>query len=652
MILQKLVLRNFKGIREFTFSPMGEDATIYGDNGTGKTTIMDSFVWLLTDKDSLNSANFGIKTLSDGVPVSNIDHEVEGVFDVDGREITLRKVFSEKWTKRRGSAQSDFSGHTTDYFVNGVPVKTKGYQEKISEIARPELFRLLTSPRFVNEEMKWDARRKLLIEVCGDVSDADVIATSAEFARIPQMLGDKKTVDEYRQEIAYRKTGINKELTAIPVRIDELSKSLPTEQLDPGPLSKEKSGIESRLAVLRNELSMIESGGAIGIKKKELLDLQNQIQEIEAAHKKEVEAVMAKRREASREAEEALTTAQNKAREISAGIKSVGIEINALTAAVEALRKKWHEENQKVFVPPEVAGTCPTCGQAIPESQIADTVSTAQAEFNRVKADILSNIQSSGKEHSEKLTAAKARETELLKALKDQNARVALSEEAYQKAKKALSEPAGLPAPAGLDILTEKANKIDSELGELAIGGHDAAAEVYAKIKEAEVSIDTINGKLAEIETAQKSKARIAELATQEKALAKEFEQLEADLHVLEEFTRAKCGMLTDHINSKFKITRWKLFSEQINGGLADCCTATVGGVPYGDLNNASRINCGIDIINALSEYHGVSLPLFIDNAESIVETLQTAGQMIRLVVSAEDKELRVESIAAGQKAA
>ena len=654
MRLKRLFLHNFKGIREFTFSPMGDDATIYGTNSTGKSTVADAFSWLIAGTDSLNATNFGIKTLADGVPVSNIDHEVEGIFDVDGREITLRKVFSEKWTKRRGSAQADFSGHTTEYFVNGVPVKLKGYQEKISEIARPELFRLLTSPRYVNEEMKWDQRRKLLIEVCGDVSDADVIATSAEFARIPKMLGDKKTVDEYRQEIAYRKTGINKELQAIPVRIDELTKTLPAGNHTPdtGKMVSEQVALQSRLSVLRNELSMIESGGAVGVKKKELLDLQNQIREIEAAHKKAVEAVMEKRRAAARDAEEALAASQKKALTISADIKTVDGEIKTLTAAVDDLRKRWMAESEKLFTPPEVAGTCPTCGQAIPESQIANTIKTAQAEFNRVKAGLLESIQISGKEHAEKLAAAKAKEAELIRALKEQNARAALAEEVHQKAKKALSEPDGLPVPAGLDILTEKANKIDAELGELAIGGHDAAAEVYAQIDAATVSIDTINKALAEIEAADKARARIAELAAQEKELAKEFEQLESDLHVLEEFTRAKCGMLTDHINSKFKITRWKLFSEQINGGLADCCTATVRGVPYGDLNNASRINAGLDCINALSSYHGVSLPVFVDNAESIVETLPTAGQMVRLVVSAEDKELRVESIAAGKKAA
>jgi DNA repair exonuclease SbcCD ATPase subunit len=654
MRLQKLVLKNFKGLRDFKFFPMGDDASIYGDNGTGKTTVMDAFVWLLTDKDSLNSANFGIKTLAGGAPISNIEHEVEGVFDVDGREITLRKVFSEKFTKKRGSAQADFTGHTTDYFVNGVPVKLKGFQEKIAEIARPELFRLLTSPRYVNEEMKWDQRRRLLIEVCGDVSDADVIATNpGEFARIPAWT-DKKTVDEYRQEIAYRKTGINKELTAIPVRIDELSKTLPAGDHvgDTNKLIADKAALESSLAVLRNELSMIESGGAVGIKKKEILDLQNQIQALEAAHKKAVEAVMDKRLAAEREAEGVAFTAKQKALGISSDIGQVDIEIKALTSAVEALRKKWHEENGKVFTPPEVSATCPTCGQSIPESQIEETIKTAQADFNRIKAGLLESIQRSGKEHSEKLSAVNAREAELIKSLKEQDARSTLAKEAHLKTIKALTEPAGIPEPGEIYSLKAKALRLDAELGELAIGGHDAAAEVYAQIEAATVSIDTINKALAEIETAGKTRERITELMADEKRLAGEYEQLEADLHILEEFTRAKCGMLTDRINSKFKITRWKLFEEQINGGLKDCCIATVGGVPYGDLNNAARINAGLDCINALSAYHGVSLPVFIDNAESIVETLQASGQMIRLVVSAADKTLRVVCHEAGQKAA
>ena len=266
MLLKRLVLSNFKGIKAFTFEPDGHDADIYGANATGKTSVADAFAWLLTDKDSLNSAQFGIKTIVNGQPVSNIEHTVEGVFDVDGKQITLKKVYMEKWTKRRGSAAADFSGHTTDFFVNGVPVKLKGYQEKISAIAPPELFRLLTSPRYVNEEMKWDARRRLLIDVCGDVSDADVIATDPDqFARILDMVSGK-TADEYRQEVEYKKKGINKELSAIPVRIDELSKSLATADHipDAGKMVEDKEQITSELSVLRNQLSMIESGGAVG----------------------------------------------------------------------------------------------------------------------------------------------------------------------------------------------------------------------------------------------------------------------------------------------------------------------------------------------------------------------------------------------------
>lgn len=651
MRLQKLTLKNFKGIRDFTFSPMGEDATIYGDNGTGKTTVMDGFVWLITDKDSLNAANFGIKTLAAGVPVSNIDHEVEGVFDVDGREITLKKVFREVWTKKRGSAQASFTGHETLYFVNDVPVKLKVFTEKITEIARPELFRLLTSPRYVNEEMRWEQRRRLLIEVCGDVSDGDVIATNTDFQKIAVMLGGKKSADEYRQEIAYRKTGINKELTAIPVRIDELEKTLPANDhiRDAAKLIDDKAALDSRLSVLRNELSMIESGGAVGIKKKELLEVQNQIQAIEVAHKKALEGVMDLRRDAARKTESALFESKKKEIVISSDIKAVDIEINALTAAVEALRKKWFEEHAKTFMPPENSETCPTCGQSLPESKIEETIKAAQAEFKRIKADLLENINVSGLQHSEKLITAKTKESELIKALKDQNYLVKLAEEAHAKAKRKITEPSGIETSGEHTALIEKAQALDSELGELAIGGHDAAAEVYAQIEAATVSIDTINQKLAEIETAGKTRTRINELMADEKRLAGEYEKLEADLHLLEEFTRAKCDMLTDRINAKFTITRWKLFEEQINSGIKDTCIAMHDGVPYQDLNNAMRIRVGADIVRTLQAHYGVHMPIWFDNKESIVGNIDMDCQVISLIVSEEDKELRVET--SGNKA-
>lgn len=652
MLLKKLTLRNFQGIRDFVFEPNGDDGTIYGSNATGKTTLFNSFTWLLTDKNSLNDSNFGIKTLAGGVPVGNIDHEVEGVFDV-GREITLRKVFREVWTKKRGSAQASFTGHETLYFVNDVPVKLKGFTEKIADIARPELFRLLTSPRYVNEEMKWEARRRLLIDICGDVSDGDVMATNPVFQKIAVMLGDKKSADEYRQEIAYRKQGINKELTAIPVRIDELSKTLPAgDQLpDAGKLIAEKAELDSRLSVLRNELSMIESGGAVGIKKNELLNVQNQIQALEIVAAKEAEKEAARLRGVAKYCEESLGNARDKEAKIKVNIDALAATITSNESQMVTLRAQWAEKNKETFVAPTVTCNCHVCG-ALPEHQVNFSTEKAEADFNQKKAEALKGIQVNGRQLADQTDTMKIQKLKLATDMQDARNLVEACQQDFENAQKAVVAPVSMEITPEHAALIEKVRAIDAELGELAIGGHDAAAEVYTKIDEAEKSLENVVGKLATINEADKTRTRINDLMAQEKTIAAEYERLESDLQLLEEFTRAKCSMLTTRINSKFQVTRWLLYENQINGGMKDCCIATVDGVPYGDLNNAARINCGIDIINALSEYHGISLPLFIDNAESIVETLPTNSQTIRLVVSAEDKFLRTVCHVTDRKAA
>src|SRR5690606_7377882 len=127
--LQRLKLRNFKGIREFTLEANGSDVTIYGDNGAGKTSLVDAFMWLLFDKDSQNRKDFQIKTLdADGEPIHNLEHEVEAALELDdGRQVTLRKVYKEKWTRKRGSAVAEFTGHTVDHYIDGVPTKQSDY---------------------------------------------------------------------------------------------------------------------------------------------------------------------------------------------------------------------------------------------------------------------------------------------------------------------------------------------------------------------------------------------------------------------------------------------------------------------------------------------------------------------------------------------
>ncbi|MHB1418871.1 MAG: hypothetical protein ACYCX4_04675, partial [Bacillota bacterium] len=251
---------------------------------SSEKTLLDSFLWLLFGKDSQNKKDFALKTLdAANNPIPGIDHDVEGVFKVNDRPLTLKKSYKEKHTKKRGSAMTEFTGHTTDHFIDGVPVSEKEYSDRIAGIIDENIFKLLTSPTYFNEQLHWQKRREILLQICGDVDDAEVIASDRSLAKLPDILNGRK-LDDHRKVIAAKRADINKELGKIPVRIDEATRSLPDisaihpdklqeDILELKAIKDEKQGILLQLqsggevARLRNQLSAINA---------DLQDLQNQ----------------------------------------------------------------------------------------------------------------------------------------------------------------------------------------------------------------------------------------------------------------------------------------------------------------------------------------------------------------------------------------
>src|SRR5690554_4334054 len=285
--LQKLTLKYFKGVRKFELSLNGRSAAVYGDNATGKTTLYDAFLWLLFDKDSFNRANFGIKTLDeDGQAINGLEHIVEAVLDVDGKPLTLKKVYYEKWTKTRGSSEKVFSGHTTDYFVDEVPVKKKEYTDKIAEMGEENIFRLLTDPRFFNEQLHWQDRRKMLLEVCGDISDLDVITSDKKLAKLSGILGNR-SIDDHKKVIAAKRKKINEQLEKIPVRIDEVQNSMPDiEGLDFGHIHDQIEETRALQDIHRKTISRIESGGEMAEKQKQIALIDTELMRLRTENDK------------------------------------------------------------------------------------------------------------------------------------------------------------------------------------------------------------------------------------------------------------------------------------------------------------------------------------------------------------------------------
>ncbi|WP_374717915.1 AAA family ATPase [Neobacillus sp.] len=646
--LISLSLRNFKGVKEFTLDARGENVRVFGDNATGKTTLFDAFIWLLFDKDSQNKKDFSIKTLDgSGKEIHGLEHEVEGTFLLNGKQLTLRKVYSEKWTKKRGSAQAEFTGHTTDYFIDGVPVKKKEYTDKVDSIVQEDIFKLLTSPSFFNEQLKWQERRKILLEICGDITDEEVIASEKSLAALPSIL-QGRTIENHRKVIAARRAEINKELEKIPVRIDEIQLNMPQlDGLDKAVLETEISRSNSEIDEKMTLISNIRNGNTISAKQKEIQEIEIELLNIKQQHEAGSKDELYKLKARIQEEESNLSILNSKLESLKNQKRFNDQNIQSIENRLEELRQEWHEINQQEFVHNDQC-ECPTCGQTLPEEKVTAAREKALAQFNLTKSKKLEDIQAKGKQGKEQKEQFISENEKLANEYEKLSNQIKEKQDLLNKLNNQLQIVESTIVdvtenPQYVGKLQEK-QRLQKEIEELRISANEAIQSIQLEIADLKTKRDQLQADLGKFAVVAQSEKRIEELTLQERELAAEFEKLEQELFLTEEFIRTKVNLLEKKINSRFKYARFKLFETQINGGLSEVCETLYNGVPYSSgLNNAARINVGLDIINTLSEHYGFKAPIFVDNAEAVTKLIDVDSQVISLVVSEKDKQLRIE---------
>lgn len=631
MKLLKLNLQNFKGIRNSEFDFGGIDATIYGDNATGKTTVFDSLCWLLFGKDSLDRADFEIKTLENGEPIHKVNHEVEAEFlNDDGNSFTLRRVYREKYSSPRGG-DTKLTGHTTDYFINEVPVKEKEYKQYINDVIAEDVFKLITNPLYFNEQYSWQNRRKLLLEISGDIKDEEVINSRSELTRLAELLNGR-TVDEQRKIVAAKKTAINKELDMIPVRIDEAlrnkvdiaaSESKLTTDIET--LNKSIDELESQKATIINGFSSTEKRSKIDEIGRQLKARQSEVLSIYNSEKQrkrgEYEALLTQLKIIESEHDRYTDRAYDLAKDIERESKRI-----------ETLQAEFDTFNAQKFN----KEACPTCGQPLPEDKQAEL----EAAFNSEKAAKLEEWQALI-ESAKKLKANYEEQREVLIVKAD-----GLTKEIEDKTKSyetKFKEYESYLEPNVEDDPDYKELKAELFLLELDEGEEADDKEVsrldeeISSVKEKRAALETELNKYTLNADIQK---RVIELENQQQKLAAEKNLLDETSFLIDEFVKAKVDMLEESINSHFEYARFKMFNVLVNGNIEECCETTYKGVPYRSMNNAARMNVGLDIINALTKFYNVTAPVFIDNAEAVTDFIKCNNQTIKLVVDADFKEL------------
>lgn len=643
LTIHSIALRNFKGIRELTVLTGGNDLSVFGDNAAGKTTIADSVCWLFWDKDSHGRKDFEVKTVDPrtGEPFHRLEHSVEIEIETpEGERVTLKRCYQEDWVKQRGAAKETFNGHKNLYWVNGVPTGTEQlFRAKINGLCAEELFRDLTDPFRFADGLTWQKRRAKLLEICGDVTDSDVIASNPELAPLPEILG-QHTVEDYRKIVASKRTEINKQVQAIPVRIDELNRVI--NALAPVEGVPDTGAILDKLSSLRDKRSSLLSGGGSAEATKRLREAESELLGIQNQALSDRQKALGDRVTTVQQRSSEFETAKRKCATAQGDIETLQSRLDRMESERQILLGQHREISLRELKSDD---SCPSCGQPLP----AEKVAAAKEKFNAKKASDLEANVAQGRALKQQMDGVRAGIVNAEEALEEAMGEADKTRQALASASEALesAQSGWTPNAEAVNAESEAVRKIDSIKAEIAAMAGSAATainEVNQEISEWEAKLAIAQKAVTEHEQREASGSRIKELEDEETRLQAEAERLEHHLYLTEQFVRAKVSLLTDRINSKFSMARFKLFNQLVNGALEECCEVMDDdGVPYGSLNHGSRVNLGLDIVNTLARHYGFAPPVIIDNAESVTSLLPTEGQQIRLVVSAADKTLRFE---------
>ena len=686
--LKRLTLVNFKGLRNVVVEFGDGVTTISGRNGTGKTTIADSFAWLLWGKDSEGNSDskFGIKTNdAEGNFIPDLEHGATGLFDVvdtetgEASSVELRRVYVEEWKTPKGSTERTLSGHHTDYFFNGVPLKKAEYDAKVAAIIPEDLFKVITDPYYFLT-LHWKAQREYLLTMAGKINDADVAATREEFAALLHRVTGK-TMEEYKKEISVRRGRIEAQLDKIPTRKDEATRNTPVAP-DYAALESEKAQIQEDIANI--DAAATSEAEANRVAYEQAAKIQAEINTKRDAQAKALqdakEAARAAAYETNRVADEAARDLAQIQRDEDSENKYYSREKSVITASIapaqrrkegyEAqvadLRKRWEAVNNEQFQEQQAptAGPliCPVFGHQCADPGAANrhqcdaaaalesfrkNQDTARAAFIANQTARLDKMDAEGQELN-RLIAAQDAEIKRLEAeavALDTKHNAAVQDYATKKATYNNTiaanprvstdpqiDPQTLPTWVALQKEIDQLNARRAAV--TAPTTQDAAAERQLSRATLRALLSEIDQKLGLRATIKAAEARIVELDKEAATLAQEKATLQTEEALIDDFVRCRMEEVERRVNGLFDGVEFRMYKTLVNGEKEPDCVAYIGGVRYQDKNHAGQINAGLAVINALCAFHGVTAPIIVDNAESVNDFIPVKSQLVRLVVT------------------
>lgn len=649
--LQKISLVNFKGIKSLDLDFSDGDTLVCGENGSGKTTVFDAFLWCMFGKDSTNrsDSNFNLKTLdADGMPILRLEHSVTCLLSVDGKEIKLQRGYKEVWTKPRGTTEETLTNHKTEFYVNDVKLGTKKeYESTIAEIIDEDVFRMITNP-FAFTSLSADRQKEMLLDMAGTVTNEELAAMNPAFVSLLAEISGKPLAT-FLKELSAKKKACKDVLAVIPSQIQTAQNLMPE--------AEDWDALQAEINAKLEEMHQVDEQIADKAKLNDAeyqrkAQLQAAISDAKMELNEAKNAVKFKatagRQQALSEIKEMEYKIQGKNQDLSYKQRTMAdlqTEYAKIGEALDNLRADYRTISARVISFSEDQFVCPTCKRQLEIEDIEAKQAELTANFNREKAQDLMDNQEKGKALrakyegvAAKINVCKSELAQILEGVKADEAKLAELKAAIPEA---VNVEALIAADKGCIDLQNEITELENQL----------------KVEAKPVDVTDLRARKVSVNDALQALYKRAAKRDQIKRAEDEIKALEekqmsnnqalADLENWEfqatAFQKAKDEELLKRINGLFQFVSFSFVSAQLNGGEKLTCVCTVNGTPYPDVNNAGKINAGLDIINAICNAKGVCAPIFVDNAESVNEIQPTLSQKILLYVS-NDSQLTVKS--------
>lgn len=645
--LNKLEINNFKGISNLSID-FGKVTNIKGENALGKTSIFDAFTWLLFDKDSKDRKDFDVRPLdANNNIIRGLNPYVVAYLSVDNKEIKLTKTLKEKWSRAKSESERKFTGNETLYEINDVPVKKSEYTKKISdEIIDEKQFKLLTNP-YLFANLNWKDARAIILEIAGDVSIEQVFAINKDLKAIEDDL--KK--DDVENILKSRNASIKKlkeEKKSIPYKIEEANNSI--QEIDFTSIEAEIRDKESQIKDIDRQLSDIAE-----VSKKQLFKNKEIMAEIQLNntkiqnYKNDAYKITEQKKQGLFTKKEKISSEIYKLKDIK---NKANYELDNLRNAYDRIKKEiaaakqdWKDEKSKEICLDGILTECPTCKRPFESDAIENKKQEMLENFNANKAKRIKEIGELGKSKTKELEEIDILIEDKLDLIKYKSDEILILESDIKEVEKEIE---GIK-PSIPIITQENINKLESKNIELENLLNDTSSNNnvtnYTEEKDKLNSeLKALYSKLAVKALNDKTLIRIDDLKQEEKALGAQIARQEKIVMLCEEFIKTRVDLLEASINHKFKNVKFKLFKENINGSLEETCEPLIEGVPFKNANTASQINSGLDIINTLSKFYEASVPVFIDNRESVNNLIDINSQVINLIVT-QDNPIIIENL-------